>query len=143
MVMSDLFIDDRLTIPAQELEVSFTRAGGPGGQHVNKVNTKVVLRWSVRDSAVLSARQRDLLRQRLATQLTTRGELVISSTKTRHQARNREDVRERLVAIVRDALRQATVRKSTRPSRGAVERRLKDKRRTADRKRSRGRVEHE
>ena len=103
--MEDLLVNDRITIPAAELQVSFARSGGPGGQNVNKVNTKVILRWTPADSAALTEADRATVLQRLARRLTTDGELVITSSRTRLQARNREDAREKLAEAIRNCLK--------------------------------------
>lgn len=125
--MEALRVTSRLTIPAEEFEVSFARSGGPGGQNVNKVASKVLLRWSVRDSRMLSDGQRHLLMQRLSARLVGDGELLIQASTHREQARNLEDARERLAEIVRGALHQAKKRRATKPTRGSQRRRLETK----------------
>jgi len=102
----DLPINARLAIPAAELSATFARSGGPGGQNVNKVESKVVLRWSPARSGVLSDAQRARLLERLASRLTGDGELVLHASSHRTRARNVEDARERLAELVRDALRE-------------------------------------
>lgn len=134
---SDLRIGPTLTIPADELSEAFSRSGGPGGQNVNKVSSKVELRWNLASSRALSPAQRDLLTAKLGGQLTTAGDLLVVSSKTRDQTRNRADARERLAELVRAALVRPRVRKKTRPSRGSVERRLGEKKRRAEVKRAR------
>ncbi|WP_428262012.1 alternative ribosome rescue aminoacyl-tRNA hydrolase ArfB [Haliangium sp.] len=135
--MRDVFVSERLIIPAAELSLSFSRSGGPGGQNVNKVASKVEVRWRPEDSAVLAERDRDLLLRRLGHRLTGAGELIVTSTHTRDQSRNREDALAKLAALIRDALRPPKPRRPTRPSRGARERRLADKRHRATRKQTR------
>ncbi len=137
--MEPLRVTSRLTLPPEELRVSFARSGGPGGQNVNKVASKAVLRFSVRESRSLSDGQRHLLLQRLGGRLTTEGELVIHASRHREQARNVEDARERLAETLRGALVEPKKRKNTRPTRGSQRRRLESKRRRgqvkADRRR--------
>ena len=135
--MSHLVINDRITIPAAELRVSFARSSGPGGQNVNKVESKVELRWKPAESVVLSERDRSWLLERLADRLTAAGELMVTSSKTRDQAKNRDDAQGKMIEIIRAALVRPKIRRKTRPSRRSVERRLQDKRERSERKRTR------
>lgn len=123
--------------------MTFARSGGPGGQNVNKVASKAVLRFNVRTSTALSDAQRHLLLQRLASRLTGEGELVLHASRFREQARNVEDARERLVQILREALAAQRPRKQTRPTRGSQRRRLEGKRQRGQLKRDRGKRHHE
>jgi ribosome-associated protein len=132
--VSDLVVNRGLTIPDTELTETFARSSGPGGQNVNKVETKVTLRWSPADSAMLSDADQSWLLKRLKSRLTDAGELILSSTKTRVQSRNREDVRNRLVGIIREALVRPKKRKPTRPSRASKERRLQAKKQRSQKK---------
>lgn len=125
--MADLRVNDRVTIPADELGVAFSRSGGPGGQNVNKVSSKVELRWSPGTTRAVGAEDRALLVSKLGPRLTTGGELIVVSSLTRDQIQNRSDAEDKLAAIVRAALFRPKPRKKTRPSRGAKERRLKAK----------------
>ena len=135
----DLEIHRNLTIPAQELVETASRSSGPGGQHVNKTNTRVSLRWNVAASAVLSESQRRRLLARLGSALTRDGELVVHAGRSRSRAQNRQAARERLAQRVSDALRVARPRVATRASRASRERRLVAKRRRADTKQRRRR----
>jgi ribosome-associated protein len=135
--VEDVVINDALTIPAAELAVGFARSGGPGGQHVNKTETKVELRWRLAESAVLTERDRTWLLRKLSTRLTADGELLVVSSGSRSQSANRREATDRLAEIVRAALIRPKPRKKTRPSRGAIERRLKAKRVSSQRKRNR------
>ena len=138
--MADLVVNERVTIPGSELTESFARSGGPGGQNVNKVNSKAELRWSPGASAVLDDRDRERVLAALGGRLTAAGELVVTSERTRDQARNREDARAKLADLVRAALCRPKRRRPTRPSRASRERRLSDKKRRAETKRNRGPV---
>jgi ribosome-associated protein len=135
--VSDIVVTPRLTIPAGELSVQFARSGGPGGQNVNKVASKVDLRWNVAASTALSDDDRSWLLAKLAKRLTSDGTLIVTSTATRDQIKNRDDAAGKLALIVRAALVRPKPRKATRPSHGAKRRRVADKRHHAEIKRNR------
>jgi ribosome-associated protein len=139
----DLPVRRGLAIPAGELRESASRAGGPGGQHVNKVSTRVTLRWNALESAALTPSQLARLRRRLRNRLTRNGELVVHARRHRSRARNRELARERLAQLVREALASPKPRVPTRPSRAARERTLAAKRQRSSIKRSRRPVRDE
>lgn len=126
--MEDLRVSSALLIPGAELEVRASRAGGPGGQHVNTTSTRVELRWDVRASTALTDAQRGRLLERLAPRLTNDGVLVLHASEHRSQLRNREAALARLTAIVGDALEVPRARRATRPTRAARRRRLEAKR---------------
>jgi len=127
-----LRVSARLTIPESELSWRFSRSSGPGGQGVNTADSRVELVWDVAASRVLSAAQRERLLDRLGGRLTG-GALTIAASEHRAQLRNREAARERLAGLVADALRPPSpTRRPTTPTRGAKERRLKDKQRRTD-----------
>ena len=135
--MHDLVVTPRLTIPASELELSFSRSGGPGGQNVNKVSSKVDLRWNPMTSSALTFDDRNLLLAKLQRRLTNDGSLIVTSTLTRDQIQNREDAMAKLTLVVRAALDRPKPRKATKPSKGAKRRRVADKRHNAEIKRNR------
>jgi ribosome-associated protein len=125
--MDDLRIRRGLVIPAGELRAAASRSSGPGGQHVNKSNTRVTLRWNIETSEVLTDRQRALLRSRLDQQLTRGGELVLHAGRARSRARNLERARERLAEIVLAGLATTRSRIATKASAGARERQAQQK----------------
>jgi ribosome-associated protein len=127
-------ITDALAIPDDELQFSYARSGGPGGQNVNKVASKAVLRWNLASNTSLPADVKDRLRQQQANRITAEGDLVIHGQRFRDQNRNTEDCLERLRAMVLEALTPPTPRKKTRPTRGSKRRRLDDKRLHSQRK---------
>jgi ribosome-associated protein len=143
MSRRDLPVRRGLAIPAAELCESASRAGGPGGQHVNKVSTRVTLRWNALESAVLTPTQLGRLRRRLRGRLTRKGELVVHARRHRSRARNRELARERLAQLVREALASRKPRVPSRPSRTAREATLAAKRHRSRVKRSRRPVRDE
>jgi ribosome-associated protein len=120
-----------LSVPLSELQVRFTPSGGPGGQHANKVSTRVELRFDVAGSPSLGPRQRARLLERLGP------EVRIVADDERSQIRNRQLAVERFRARVADALHVDKPRRPTRPSKGAKERRLAEKRQVSERKRNR------
>jgi ribosome-associated protein len=135
--MEDIVVTPRVTIPGSELAIAFSRSGGAGGQNVNKVASKVELRWNPTSSVALSAADRSWLTERLRSRLTSDGTLIVTSTKTRDQLKNRDDATQKLALIVRAALDRPKPRRPTKPSRGAKRRRVADKRHHAEKKHGR------
>ena len=132
-----LIVNGRLRIPAQELTVRATRAGGPGGQHVNTTATRVEVVWNLRESSAPTDEQRAQLEARLATKLDARGGLRVVAADTRSQSQNRALALARLAATLRQALVVPKVRRATKPSRGQREQRLDEKKRRSHVKRDR------
>ena len=135
--MAGVRITRTLSIPEEEIELSFARSGGPGGQHVNTSATKVELRFDVTNSPSLTPEQRARLLERLAPRLTNDGVLVLFASDHRSQTRNRDAAIERFADVLRDALKTPRIRKPTHPSRGAKERRLDEKKQRSETKRLR------
>jgi len=131
-----LQIDDRLAIPEEELSFATSRSGGPGGQNVNKLETRVTVRFDLASPSLDDAR-RALIRERLATRVSRAGVLAVTSQRHRTQAANREAAVARLVELLRDALTERAARRPTRPGRAARARRLQGKRLRSRRKRER------
>jgi ribosome-associated protein len=134
---ADLVVTPRLTIPAGELSMAFARSGGPGGQNVNKVSSKVELRWNPATSTALTHDDRALLLERLRSRLTTDGTLIVTSSLTRDQLKNRDDAQSKLILIVRSALHRDKPRRETKPTRSSKRRRVADKRHRGEIKRNR------
>jgi ribosome-associated protein len=135
--MEDIVVTSRVIIPGDELAMAFSRSGGPGGQNVNKVASKVELRWNPTTSAALSPDERAWLVERLKSRLTGDGTLIVTSTATRDQIKNRDDATSKLALIVRAALARPKPRRATKPSRSAKRRRVADKRHHSEIKRNR------
>ena len=138
-----LRVDHNLAIPRHELTFRATRAGGPGGQHVNTSSTRVEVLWNLERSRTISEDQRDLLRDKLSARLDAEGNVRVVGSAFRSQARNREDAETRLAALVRRALVVPKARRKTRPHRAAVENRLKSKRLVSEKKQRRRDVSDE
>lgn len=135
-----LLVHDTLVLPERELTYRLSRSSGPGGQNVNKVETRVTLLFDIPGSAVLDQGQKELLRQRLATRINKRGVLRVISQKHRTQYANREMARSKLAELLAEALRPRRPRRPTKTPKKARRRRLEDKKRRGELKRRRGRV---
>ena len=141
--MLPLVITETLTLPASCFSWAASRASGPGGQNVNKVSSKVELRFDLEGCGALDAGTRARLRAIAATMIDAEGRILIVSQKTRDQPRNLEDAREKLRELVLRALVRPKKRRPTRPSRGAVARRLDEKNRASQKKRARSGRDHD
>jgi ribosome-associated protein len=128
-----LRVTDKIAIDPAELEEVFVRASGPGGQNVNKVSTSVQLKFDARRSPSLPAHVRERLERIAGRRLTGDGVIVITASRFRSQARNREDARARLIELIRQAATPAKPRRATKPTRAS---RLRD----AEAKRRRSRL---
>jgi ribosome-associated protein len=136
----DLFVNDRLTIPARDLSWSASRASGPGGQNVNKVATKVTLRFDLRGTDALTRAQKTRLRKLAGRRIDAQGTLMINAQAERSQRQNLERARGGLRKLVAKALLAPKRRVATRPTRASKRKRLENKRRRGDQKKARGKV---
>jgi ribosome-associated protein len=121
-------ITDDLSIPEGEVTFSASQSSGPGGQHVNKVHTRMTLRFDVLDSPSLTETQRALISQKLASRINRVGLLQLHSQAHRSQSRNRQELLERFVMLLQEALHVEKTRRATRPSRTARRKRVEQKR---------------
>ncbi|MFN0205069.1 MAG: alternative ribosome rescue aminoacyl-tRNA hydrolase ArfB [Planctomycetota bacterium] len=135
-MVRDLLLIHGLRIPGSEVTLTFARSGGPGGQNVNKVASKAVLRWSLGASS-LSEDVKSRLAAKLAAQITNTGDIVISASEYRDAPRNAEAAVSRLELMLNNALRVAKKRKATKPKYGSVVKRLEHKRAHGNLKKSR------
>jgi ribosome-associated protein len=138
-----LEITPTLQIPDTEFTWAFARSGGPGGQNVNKVASKALLRWNIAASSALPEDVKNRLALQQKRFFTLDGDLIITSQLYRDQERNRQDCLDKLRAIILQALAVPKARKKTRPSRGSKRRRLQDKKQRSDVKQNRRRPSHE
>ncbi|HWZ57377.1 MAG TPA: alternative ribosome rescue aminoacyl-tRNA hydrolase ArfB [Gemmatimonadaceae bacterium] len=134
-----LIVNGRLHIPREELTIRASRAGGPGGQHVNTSSTRIEVVWNVDRSTALHDADRARLRERLATRIDAEGNLRVVAADSRSQRRNRDLAEARLAELVRHALVIPKHRRPTRPTKASVEARLTDKRRRSSTKHDRRR----
>jgi ribosome-associated protein len=130
-------IDGVRSIPSQELEIRVSRAGGAGGQHVNKTSTRVEAIWRPAESGVLTEAEKARVLTMLANRLDASGAIRVVASDTRSQLQNRLHAERRLAALVRRALVIRKPRRPTRPGKGAVERRLTEKKLESRKKRDR------
>lgn len=141
MIEDQVLINDQVAIPLGELRFRYARSSGPGGQHVQRTETKVELLFDLAGSPSLSEEQRRLAMSRLASRLDQQGVLHLMSQAGRSQLENRADVLERFRRLLAAALRPPKPRRATRPTAAARRQRLEGKRRRGQAKRLRGRVD--
>ncbi len=132
-----LQVTDAIAIPDEEFAWTYTRSGGPGGQNVNKVASKAVLRWNLAASPSVPDEVKARLRTAHPGYLTTEGEFLVTSQKYRDQDRNREDCLAKLAAMLRRAATPPKPRRPTKPTRGSKQRRLAAKKHDAARRANR------
>lgn len=128
-----IVVTPTLSIPEQELQFHASRSSGPGGQNVNKVNTRVTLHFDVRRSPSLTTMQKSLIGRKLKTRINKEGVLYLYAQRAASQSLNRADVLEKFCCLLREALVTRKIRKETRISQRSIEKRL-------DQKKLRGRV---
>ncbi len=140
MMKKDVRITNDIMIPDHELEITSSRSGGPGGQHVNKTSSRITVRWNVRQTHALTDELKQRVIHRLSPQLTSSGDLIVSSSFSRSQLQNKEHALARLADIVRRALYVPKRRMKTRVPKSVHEKRLHNKARRSDIKKMRGKL---
>ncbi len=133
----DIFVKNGIIIPESELEITTSRAGGPGGQYVNRTSSRITLRWNIRNTNALTDEQKARVLQNLQSQLTTEGELIIHNSSTRSQEQNKEAAFATLAAKVRGALYVPKKRVKTKVSKAVKESRLQEKKKRSTLKKMR------
>lgn len=118
-----------------------SRSSGPGGQNVNKVNSKIELRFNIQDSSALTDVQKTILLTKLATRINSEGFLVVVSQRNRSQLDNKEDAITKTILLITKALLPVKPRKSTRPTKSSIEKRLTEKKINADKKQNRQKID--
>jgi len=132
-----LVVNSRINIPLDEFRFRFDRSSGPGGQNVNKVNTKATMRWDVTASSSLPEPVRERFLARFRRRITKQGHLVMASQRYRDQQKNIDDCLEKLREMLASVAVAPRPRKKTKPTRGSQQRRLNEKKRKSDKKRGR------
>ena len=132
-----IVINSELTIPSDEFNFTFARSAGPGGQNVNKVNSKAILRWNIVSTDRLSWEVKNRFMQRFPNRMNQMGEVVLSSDLHREQRKNILACHEKLRQLILAVMEAPKPRKKTRPSRGSVQRRLQSKKFKSQRKQMR------
>lgn len=128
-------------IPDEEIEWSYSRSSGPGGQNVNKVSTKATLTWAIAESNAIGKDVKARFLKKYASKITKAGEIVVSSDEHRSREQNIKASIEKLSALIEPVLKPPKKRKKTKPSRGSVARRLKEKANRSEIKKGRRKVQ--
>ena len=124
---NDLFIKNNIVIPEHELEITTSRSGGAGGQHVNKTDTRITIRWNMLTTSVLTQEQKEYVLKKLSSRITEDGDLIVHNSESRSQQQNKKNALHNLATLVRHALHVPKKRIVTSVSKALKEARLKNK----------------
>jgi ribosome-associated protein len=130
--MSELSIKNGIVIPEHELEITASRSGGPGGQHVNKTSSRITVRWNVQKSQAFTEAQKHYLMERLASEITSEGDILVSNSTSRSQGQNKQLALDSLAQKLRKALHVPKKRMKTKVSKSATESRLHEKKKRGE-----------
>ncbi|MFA6262815.1 MAG: alternative ribosome rescue aminoacyl-tRNA hydrolase ArfB [Candidatus Babeliales bacterium] len=140
---NDLHVKNGITIPSHELVITTSRAGGPGGQHVNRTDTRITVRWNVPNTTALTPEQQMRVLQNLQSRLTSDGDIIVHNSESRSQQHNKDAALEQLAHEICRALYVPKVRMKTRVSKAKKEARLREKSRRGEIKKTRGQKYYE
>ena len=135
--MNDIPIKNDIAIPYHELEITTSRSGGPGGQHVNKTETRITIRWNVKETSAFPEALKERVLKNLGSRLTADGDLIIHNSESRSQLQNKNNALELLAEIIRKALLAPKKRIKTKIPKKEKERRLLEKKQRGDIKKGR------
>lgn len=138
----DLFIKNGIVIPEHELSITTSKAGGPGGQHVNKASTRITVRWNIFTTKALTDKQKELVLQKLQAHVTNEGDIIVHNSSSRSQLQNKKAALQELSQKVRKALYVPKKRMKTHTPKAVKEARLRKKRKRSEIKKKR-RVTHD
>jgi len=138
-----LFVTSFITIPSDEIELTYVRSSGPGGQAVNKVSSKARLRWNIFSSRALPFEVRQRFLDQFGSRVTVQGDLLLTSDQHRDRMMNRDECLDKLKEMLLAVAYPPKVRRKTKPTKGSVRRREVTKKRQGEKKKSRGRVGRE
>jgi ribosome-associated protein len=125
--MDNLIIKNGIEIPAHELEITASRSGGPGGQHVNKTSSRITVRWNVKNTLALNQAQKEHVMERLQSEITSEGDILVSNSTSRSQTQNKQLALDNLAQKIRQALYVPKKRMKVKVSKSAKEARLHEK----------------
>ena len=124
---NDLFIKNGITIPEHELEITTSRSGGAGGQHVNRTDTRITVRWNIKASTALTEEQKNHALENLQARVTSEGDIIVHNSESRSQLQNKKNALNNLAALIRNALYVTKKRIATKVPKSLKEARLKSK----------------